>query len=57
MRIKAKDDGAPPEWTVPRWMIDEGDPALADAYGTQIDPDETEAPDDDGEAHSHRADA
>jgi hypothetical protein len=33
-----------PEWTVPKYMIDEGDPALASAYERPMDPDEPETP-------------
>ena len=33
-----------PEWTVPRYMIDEGDPSLADAYERPMNPDEPETP-------------
>lgn len=56
MRIKAKDDGEPPEWTVPRWMIDEGDPLWQ--THTELRPIPTRPrPDDDVDTYSHRADA
>jgi hypothetical protein len=35
---------AQPEWTVPMYMINEGDPSLAKAYERPMDPDEPATP-------------